>query len=101
MNKKIFNVKVTEVLQRKCEIEAETEDEALEILESKYYDEEIVLDSQDLIDTEFSNCGYSKKEIEIMNEIHSFCKYDCGEGVYNCAEEKCVLWRIEKIIAGL
>ena len=100
MDKQIFNVIVTETLQRVCEIEAENEDEALEILEEKYYDEEIVLDDSDLIDTEFSNCEYSKKERHIMNEIQRFCENQCGEGVSNCAEEECVLFRIEKIIEG-
>jgi hypothetical protein len=100
MDKQIFNVIVTETLQRTCEIEAETEDEALEILEEKYYNEEIVLDYQDLIDTDFSNCRYSKKEMEMLNEIHWFCQLQCCEGLNNCSEDECVLFRIEKIIEG-
>lgn len=53
MNKK-FTCVITEILQRKCEIEAETEDEALEILEQKYNSCEIILDYNDLVNTEFS-----------------------------------------------
>lgn len=95
---KIYDVVITETLQRECEIEANSEEEALEILEEKYNDCEIVLDYSDLVDTEFSNCKYTKKEINVMNEIHNFCKKECSEGVNNCAEDTCPLYRIEKII---
>jgi hypothetical protein len=96
---KVFNLVVTETLQRNVEIEAASESEALEILERKYYDEEIVLDNQDLIDTEFTNSKYTEKEIQILNQIHCFCKLECGEGLNNCVEENCPLYRIEQIIA--
>lgn len=97
MENKLFNLIITETLQRECEIEAESEDEALQILEDKYHDCEIVLDYADLVDTEFSNCKYTKKEIQILNQITNFCKNDCAE-CECCVEDDCVLFRIEKII---
>lgn len=88
---------MTETLQRKCEVEAESEQQALETLEKKYRDSEIVLDYQDLVDTEFSNCSYSKKEKLIMGQIAAFCERECGENGC-CPEGTCVLYRIQKII---
>lgn len=36
-------------------------------------------------------------EEEILNEITNFCGNECGN-VLNCAEDECVLYRIEKIV---
>lgn len=60
---KEFNLYLTETLQRQFEIEADTEDEALKVLEQKYNDGEIFCDYDDLVDVEFSNCPLSKAEI--------------------------------------
>ena len=98
--KDIYSLVVTETLQRTVEIEAVNESDALEILERKYKDEEIVLDYQDLVNTEFTNSKYTEKETQILNEIHNYCKLECGEGVNNCVEENCPLYRIEQIIAN-
>lgn len=95
---KKYSLVVTETLQRTVEIEANDEQEALEKLEEMYYSENIVLDYQDFKGVEFSNCLYTDKEQKIMNQIHSYCQHDCGEGVYNCAEDECPLYRIEKIV---
>ena len=95
---KKFNLVITETLQREVEIEANSENEALEILESKYYDEQLVLDYQDLINTEFTNSKYTEKETQILNTIHNHCKLECG--VNNCVEENCPLYRIEQIITN-
>ena len=38
-----------------------------------------------------------EKEIKIMNEITDFCENECGN-ILNCAEEECILFRIEQII---
>lgn len=95
--KEKYKVCVTETLKRECEIEAASEEEALQLLEDKYKNSEIVLDYSDLVDTEFSNCGYNKKEIQILNQISEFCKNECGS-CNCCCEDECILYRIEKII---
>ena len=50
---KKFNIEITETLQRQIEIEAEDYDEAMKIIKEKYHNCEIVLDSNDYLDTEF------------------------------------------------
>lgn len=92
-----FDLVVTETLQREVEIEAESEDEAIVKLEQDYNDSVIVLDYSDLVDTEFSNCKYTKKEIQIMGQIANFCEKECPS-CQQCPEDECVLFRIEKII---
>lgn len=94
---KTFDLVVTETLQREVEIEAEEESIAIEELEKKYNDGEIVLDYSDLIDTEFSNCKYTKKDIQVLDQISTFCENECSE-CNCCSEDNCVLYRIEKII---
>ena len=93
---KEFKLFVSELLQQEVEVEAENIEEALAELERLYHEGEVVLDYSNLIDTEFSNCELSKKEIQIMGEIGKFCEEcpscDC------CPEGECVLYRIEKII---
>lgn len=64
---KTFQVFLTETLQRDFEIEAESEEDALKKLESLYENGKVYLDYSDLKDVEFSNCPYSKAEIELMN----------------------------------
>ena len=88
---KIFKLFVRETLQRQVDIEAETIEDALKILESKYYDSEIVLDYSDLIDTEFCNCNFSKNEINIMYELTDFCDNHCLSSQC-CPEEECVIY---------
>ncbi len=39
----------------------------------------------------------SDKEKQIINEIHIFCKNECGIRE-SCAEDDCALFRIEKLI---
>lgn len=97
--KDTYKLYITETLQRECEIEATSEEEALGVLEEKYNNNEIVLDYSDLIDSEFSNCTYTKKEIEILNEIHNFCANECCS-CECCPENNCILFRIEQIITN-
>lgn len=52
VNMKKYTVEVTETLQRSIEVEAESENDAIEVVEQKYKDEEIVLDSSDYVSTE-------------------------------------------------
>ena len=47
---KTYKIEVEEVLQKVCEVEANSEIEALEIVKRKYDDEEIVLDYNDLVE---------------------------------------------------
>lgn len=53
MAKKKFTVEVTETLQRQVEIEAESEQEALQKVKELYRNEEIVLGWQDFIENDF------------------------------------------------
>lgn len=47
----IFKIEITETLQKVIEVSAYSLYEALEIIKNKYNNEEIVLDSNDYIDT--------------------------------------------------
>ena len=40
---------------------------------------------------------YNDKEYSILQEVSEFCLYECSNKL-NCLEEKCILFRIEKII---
>lgn len=51
---KKHKVEITETLQRTIVVEAETEDEAIEIVRTKYETSEITLNSDDHIDTEIT-----------------------------------------------
>jgi len=48
-----FRVKVTEILQKIIEIDAESNEEAESIVRRQYNSEDIVLDSEDFNDVEF------------------------------------------------
>ena len=50
---KKYKFEITETLQKQVEIEADSFDEAYRKLKKSYRNEEIVLDSNDYIDTEF------------------------------------------------
>lgn len=58
---KEFDLEVEEILQRVVTIKAETEDEALQKLEDKYYNEEIILDHHDLKETTFKVIKINKE----------------------------------------
>lgn len=51
MNK--YNIEVEEILQKVVEIEANSLDEALDIAEEKYRNEEIILDYESLKETNY------------------------------------------------
>lgn len=51
---KTFKIEVKEILSRIIEVKAENEEEALNHIQEQYQEEEIVLDSNDFIDTEFN-----------------------------------------------
>lgn len=61
-----FKIGITETLNRVVEVEATSLEDALALVEDKYFSEEIVLDSNDYVDVEFehdcesvcANCKY-------------------------------------------
>lgn len=52
---KTYYISVTETLNRIVEVHAEDSSEALQKAEEAYYNEEIVLDSDDFVDTDFND----------------------------------------------
>ena len=52
---KTFYISITETLNRIVEVHAEDSSEALQKAEDAYYNEEIVLDSDDFVDTDFND----------------------------------------------
>ena len=52
---KTFYISVTETLNKIVEVQAEDSSEALQKAEDAYYNGEIVLDSEDFVDTEFED----------------------------------------------
>lgn len=61
---KKFTVEITETLQRQIEVEAADKNEAISKVREKYYNEEVVLDSGDYIDTEFNIIDKNGKKEE-------------------------------------
>lgn len=51
---KEYAIEITETLSRIEYVEADNEDEALDAVREMYFNEEIVLDSYDYIDTDFN-----------------------------------------------
>lgn len=92
-----MNVFVTEILQQEIEIESDDAIKALEIAEAQYNNGDIVLDYSNCVDVGFSNCGITRNEMQILNEITDFCDQECCSN-NQCAESACVLFRIEKVI---
>ena len=52
---KTYYISVTETLNKIVEVQAEDSGEALQKAEDAYYNGEIVLDSEDFVDTEFED----------------------------------------------
>ena len=59
---KKFNIEITETLQRQIEMEADNYETALAIVKKKYRNSEIILDSNDYIDTDFRLITVSKSK---------------------------------------
>ncbi len=51
---KIYQIEITETLQRVVEVKASSEEDAYKIVAEKYRNEEIVLDYSDFIDKDIS-----------------------------------------------
>ena len=52
---KTYYISVTEILNKIVEVHADSEQEALQKAEDSYYNGEIVLDSEDFVDTQFND----------------------------------------------
>ena len=52
---KTFYISITETLNKIVEVQAEDEYEAIQKVSDAYYAGDIVLDSEDFVDTEFEN----------------------------------------------
>lgn len=62
--KNTYTVEITEVLKRKVEIEAYSEAEAHDKVLDKYYDGDIVLDSDDACETKFCVLGMKQPKTD-------------------------------------
>ena len=49
-----YRIEITEILCRVIEQDAENEEDAIELVRHKYQNYDIILDSSDYVDTEFS-----------------------------------------------
>jgi len=82
----IYEVEITETLQRVVEIEADSKDEAVEKVCKQYSDEKIVLDESDFkgneitIYEEKTQCILCKKDNVYAMEICPDCKTKINEG---------------------
>ena len=61
---KKYKFKITEILQKQIEIEANSYDEAYQKVKSQYKNEDIILDASDYIDTEYNLISTSPMEKE-------------------------------------
>lgn len=62
---KTYEIEITETLQRVVKVEANSEDEAYNIVSQKYKNEEIVLDDSDFVDNEITHYLYSENKREL------------------------------------
>lgn len=69
MDKKKFEIEITETLQRVVEIEAESVDIAIETITQKYKSEEIVLDWNDFFETNIDIFADDKVFQNYVNDI--------------------------------
>ncbi len=60
----IYKIEITETLQRQIEVEASSKEEAIKKAKEQYQNQEIVLNENDYVDTEYS---YIEK-VKNMNE---------------------------------
>lgn len=64
---KEFEVTITETLQKTVSIEAETKEEAKQLVEDMWKDGDIILDADDFADVEYA--ADNRKEIEKLNKL--------------------------------
>jgi DpnD/PcfM-like protein len=83
---KTFEIQVTENLERIIEVEAETFDEAVSIVEEKYRQEEIVLDSSDFQGVTFEKKDYQVEYRNLVDDLIKYC-YEEEERHYNEFED--------------
>lgn len=65
---KKFTVEITETLQRQVEVRAADPSEAITKVKGKYHNEEIVLDYEDYVDTEFSIIDENGERVDTENK---------------------------------
>lgn len=97
---KKFEVTVTETLQRTVTVEADSKDDAIQMVEDMYQDSEIILDSEDYAGVEYrSNEGKEiEKEIEKENTIEVLL---VSPGQYaEMTEIKAGLSSMQEIVGG-
>ncbi len=73
---KSFEIQVTEKLERLVEVEAESFDEAVLIVEEKYRNEEIVLDSSDFQYVTFETKDTENEYRNLVDELIEYCYKD-------------------------
>ena len=62
-----YKIEITETLQRQIEVEASSKEEALKKIKEQYQNQEIVLNENDYVDTEYS---YIEKIKNKNEQIH-------------------------------
>ena len=60
--KGIYKVEITETLQKTYEIEASSASEAISTVKARYYDQDIILDDDAYIDTEYNIVNLAAKQ---------------------------------------
>lgn len=61
MSKKLYSVEIVETLSKIISVKANSWEEAYSIIRKKYYDEEIILESDSYMDTEFNEWEYEEE----------------------------------------
>jgi len=96
MNKlNTYKIEITETLQKQIEVEAESAEEAVLCVEAMYNNEDVVLDSSNIIDTEIHSLTRDSEFCEhknlkktgyatmVNNKLKDeFLCYDCGMAVF-------------------
>ena len=67
-NKKTITVEITETLQRQVKVRAADPSEAIAKVEDKYYNQDIVLDASDYIDTDFNIIDKNGEKVSAENK---------------------------------
>lgn len=57
---KLYHIEIEEILQQVCDIEANSLNEAIKKVKEKYYDAEIILEPNKIVETNFREYNYDK-----------------------------------------
>ena len=66
---KQYIVEITETLQKQIKVEANSKEEALRLVKSKYKNEEIILDSENYVTTDFDVINELITKDKVPNRI--------------------------------